>query len=74
MARRLTLSGYMKLQDYEPIGANELKKRYFNANIPLSKADPQGDFEYSLAVGGEVRGEMYVQAEFRPSKKATGPS
>jgi hypothetical protein len=63
MARKLNLAGYMKLQDYETFGANEVKTAPFNESITLDDDQLEEVLEIVKGVGGEVRGEVLIEAQ-----------
>jgi hypothetical protein len=63
MARKLNISGSMKLQDYENFGANEVTTRPFSLSTRLDDDNLEEVIELVEGVGGEVRGELIINAQ-----------
>jgi hypothetical protein len=63
MARKLNVSGSMKLQDYETFGANEVETRPFSNTITLDDDQLEEAVEIVEGTGGEVRGELIINAQ-----------
>jgi hypothetical protein len=63
MARKLNISGHMKLQDYENFGPNEVKTTQFSKSTTLDDDQLEELMEVIEGVGGEVRGELTINAQ-----------
>lgn len=63
MARKLNISGHMKLQDYENFGPNEVKTKPFAKTSTLDDDQLEELIEIVEGVGGEVRGELIINAQ-----------
>ncbi len=62
MARKIVVTGNMKLSDYEVFGANERRTIPFEQEATLDDNQLQQLLEVIEAVGGEVRGELDMDA------------
>jgi len=63
MSRKLNISGHMKLQDYENYAANEVKTKSFANSTTLDDDHLEEVIEVVEGVGGEVRGELTINAQ-----------
>ena len=63
MARKINITGNMKLQDHETFGANEIKTVPFNKTATLDDEQLEELLEVIEGVGGEVRGELIINAQ-----------
>ena len=68
-SRRINLSGFMRLQDYETFGDNEKKKVFFSQSLIVNSEDPDAEWHFERGVGGEVRGELDLVARLTTNNR-----
>jgi hypothetical protein len=69
MARELNISGHMKLQDYENFTPNKVKTIPFSKTATLDDDQLEELIEIVEGVGGEVRGELIINAQLLSSDR-----
>lgn len=69
MARKLNISGQVKVLDDETFGKSPSKTVPFNESITLDDDQLEEVVSKSVGVGGEVRGELEIRAQLLNSDR-----